>query len=60
MAQAPDGASARSYPQSRLRLGSSVTLRNQTVGRFGRTVAEVISGHSTGYCRRWACSAGPG
>ena len=42
MAQAPDGANARSYLQSRLRLGSSVTLRPQTVDRFGRTVAEVI------------------
>ncbi|WP_255090316.1 MULTISPECIES: thermonuclease family protein [unclassified Synechococcus] len=44
MAQAPDGANARSYLQSRLRLGSSVTLRPQSVDRFGRTVAEVISG----------------
>jgi hypothetical protein len=42
MAQAPDGADARSYLQSRLRLGSSVTLKPQTVDRFGRTVAEVI------------------
>lgn len=42
MAQTPDGANARSYLQSRLRLGSSVTLRPQTVDRFGRTVAEVI------------------
>lgn len=42
MAQAPDGANARSYLQSRLRLGSSVTLRPQTMDRFGRTVAEVI------------------
>ena len=42
MAQAPDGANARSYLQSRLRLGSSVTLRPQTVDRYGRTVAEVI------------------
>ncbi len=42
MAQAPDGANARSYLQSQLRLGSSVTLRPQTVDRFGRTVAEVI------------------
>jgi len=44
MAQAPDGANARSYLQSRLRLGSSVTLSTQTVDRFGRMVAEVISG----------------
>jgi endonuclease YncB( thermonuclease family) len=43
MAQAPDGANARRYLQSRLRLGSSVKLRPQTVDRFGRTVAEVIS-----------------
>ena len=42
MAQAPDGANARPYLQSRLRLGSSVTLKAQTVDRFGRTVAEVI------------------
>ena len=42
MAQSPDGANARRYLQSRLRLGSSVTLRPQTVDRFGRTVAEVI------------------
>jgi endonuclease YncB( thermonuclease family) len=42
MAQAPDGTSASSYPQSRLRLGSSVTLSTQTVDRFGRMVAEVI------------------
>ncbi|WP_094555540.1 thermonuclease family protein [Synechococcus sp. 1G10] len=44
MAQAPHGAKARSYLQSRLRLGSSVTLRTQTVDRYGRTVAEVFSG----------------
>jgi endonuclease YncB( thermonuclease family) len=44
MAQAPDGANARRYLQTRLRLGSSVTLKAQTVDRFGRTVAEVISG----------------
>jgi endonuclease YncB( thermonuclease family) len=42
MSQAPDGANARSYLQSRLRLGSSVTLRPQSVDRYGRTVAEVI------------------
>ena len=42
MAQAPDGANARSYLHTRLRLGSSVTLRPQTVDRYGRTVAEVI------------------
>ncbi|MCP9840169.1 thermonuclease family protein [Synechococcus sp. J7-Johnson] len=42
MAQSPDGANARRYLQTRLRLGSSVTLRPQTVDRYGRTVAEVI------------------
>jgi endonuclease YncB( thermonuclease family) len=42
MAQAPDGANARRYLQSRLRLGSSVTLRPQTVDRFARPMAEVI------------------
>ncbi|WP_233130265.1 thermonuclease family protein [Synechococcus sp. 1G10] len=33
MAQAPDGEQARRYLQSRLRLGSSVTLRPQMVDR---------------------------
>jgi endonuclease YncB( thermonuclease family) len=33
MAQAPDGINARSYLQSWLKLGSSVTLRPQTVDR---------------------------
>lgn len=42
MAQAPDGANARRYLQTRLPLGSSVTLRPQTADRYGRTVAEVI------------------
>jgi endonuclease YncB( thermonuclease family) len=42
MAQAPDGANARSYLQTRLRLGSSVKLKPQTVDRYGRTVEEVI------------------
>jgi endonuclease YncB( thermonuclease family) len=42
MAQAPCGAQSRSHLQSRLRLGSSVTLRPQTVDRSGHTVAEVI------------------
>ncbi|WP_259731646.1 MULTISPECIES: thermonuclease family protein [Synechococcales] len=42
--QAPHGAQARSYLLSRLRLGFSVTLRPQTVDRYGRTVAEVFSG----------------
>ncbi len=42
MAQAPYGANARSYLQTRLRLGSSVMLKPQTIDRYGRTVAEVI------------------
>ena len=40
--QAPDGARAHRYLQTRLKIGSSVILRPQTVDRFGRTVAEVI------------------
>ncbi len=42
MAQAPHGARSRGYLQARLPIGSAVTLRTQTVDRFGRTVAEVI------------------
>ncbi len=42
MAQVPDGVNARSSLRSRLRLGSSVTLRPQTIDRYGRTVAELI------------------
>jgi endonuclease YncB( thermonuclease family) len=42
MAQAPDSANTRRYLQSRLRQISSVTLRLQTIDRYGRTVAEVI------------------
>jgi len=42
MAQAPYGAQARSYLQTRLRPGSTVTLQPQTIDRYGRTVAEVI------------------
>jgi endonuclease YncB( thermonuclease family) len=42
MAQAPYGGNSRSYLQTRLRVGSTVTLQPQTVDRFGRTVAEVI------------------
>nr|WP_259736228.1 thermonuclease family protein [Synechococcus sp. CS-1329] len=41
--QAPDGARAHRYLQTRLKIGATVTLRPQTVDRFGRTVAEVIS-----------------
>jgi endonuclease YncB( thermonuclease family) len=42
MAQAPYGAQARSYLQTRLRLGSTMTLQPKTIDRYGRTVAEVI------------------
>ncbi len=42
MAQAPDGANARRYLQSRLRVGSSVTIKTKMVDRFGRSVAVVI------------------
>jgi hypothetical protein len=42
MAQAPYGAQSRAYLQTRLRIGSPVTLLPQTVDRYGRTVAEVI------------------
>jgi endonuclease YncB( thermonuclease family) len=42
MAQAPYGAQARSDLQTRLRVGSTVTLQPKTVDRYGRTVAEVI------------------
>ena len=42
MAQAPYGEQARSYLQSRLKIGSKVNLLSQTVDRYGRTVAEVI------------------
>ena len=42
MAQAPYGAQSRAYLQTRLRIGSPVTLLPQTVDRYGRTVVEVI------------------
>lgn len=42
MAQAPYGAQSRAYLQTRLRIGTPVTLLPQTIDRFGRTVAEVI------------------
>jgi endonuclease YncB( thermonuclease family) len=38
----PYGAQARSYLQTRLRPGSTVTLQPQTIDRYGRTVADVI------------------
>ncbi|WP_411868912.1 thermonuclease family protein [Vulcanococcus limneticus] len=42
MAQAPYGAQARRYLQTRLPIGSAVRLIPQTTDRYGRTVAEVI------------------
>jgi endonuclease YncB( thermonuclease family) len=42
MAQAPYGAQSRAYLQTRLRIGTPVTLLPQTVDRYGHTVAEVI------------------
>jgi len=42
MAQAPYGAQSRAYLQTRLRIGSPVTVLPQTIDRYGRTVAEVI------------------
>ncbi len=42
MAQTTYGAQARSYLQTRLRVGSTVRLQPQTIDRYGRTVAEVI------------------
>ncbi len=44
MAQAPYGAQARRYLQTRLPIGSGVRLIPQTTDRYGRTVAEVIGG----------------
>lgn len=43
MAQAPYGQQARSYLQQRLAMGREVTLQTQTIDKYGRTVAEVIS-----------------
>ncbi|PZV24970.1 MAG: nuclease [Cyanobium sp.] len=42
MAQAPYGAQSRAYLQTRLRIGTPVTLLPQTLDRYGRTMAEVI------------------
>jgi endonuclease YncB( thermonuclease family) len=44
MAQAPYGAQARRYLQTRLPIGSKVRLIPKTTDRYGRTVAEVIGG----------------
>lgn len=46
MAQAPYGQQARSYLQQRLPIGREVTLAIKTIDRYGRSVAEVISGIS--------------
>ena len=43
MAQAPYGQQARSYLQQRLAMGREVTLQTQTIDKYGRSVAEVIS-----------------
>ena len=43
MAQAPYGQQARNYLQQRLAMGREVTLKTQTIDKYGRTVAEVIS-----------------
>jgi endonuclease YncB( thermonuclease family) len=48
MALAPCGARSRAYLQTRLRIGSPVTLFPQTIDRYGRTVAEVIGAISLG------------
>ena len=43
MAQAPHGQQARSYLQQRLAMVREVTLQTQTIDKYGRSVAEVIS-----------------
>ncbi|WP_255145388.1 thermonuclease family protein [Synechococcus sp. ATX 2A4] len=47
-AQTPHGKESRAELRRRLRVGAAVTLRVQTVDRFGRTVAEVIAGTNIG------------
>lgn len=42
MVQTPWGARSRAFLSARLPVGSSVTLRVQTLDRYGRSVAEVI------------------
>jgi len=44
IAQSPYGQQARHYLQQRLPIGKPVTLDVKTIDRYGRTVAEVISG----------------
>jgi endonuclease YncB( thermonuclease family) len=43
LAQSPWGERARQYLQLRLPIGRQVTILPQTIDRYGRTVAEVIS-----------------
>ena len=43
LAQSPHGQLARRYLQQRLPLGQPITLRIQTIDRYGRSVAEVFS-----------------
>jgi endonuclease YncB( thermonuclease family) len=43
-AQQPHGQQSRAYLQQRLPVGREVTLKVKTSDRYGRTVAEVISG----------------
>ena len=43
-AQGPYGQQARAYLQQRLPIGREVSLEVKTTDRYGRTVAEVISG----------------
>jgi endonuclease YncB( thermonuclease family) len=43
-AQQPHGQQSRAYLQQRLPVGREVTLEVKTSDRYGRTVAEVISG----------------
>ena len=44
MAQSPYGQQSRNYLQTRLAKGREVTILPHTIDRYGRTVAEVISG----------------
>ena len=44
MSQSPYGQQSRSYLQTRLAKGREVTILPHTTDRYGRTVAEVISG----------------
>ena len=48
LAQAPYGQQARQYLQTRLSIGTPVTLAVKATDRFGRTVAEVIDGINLG------------